>query len=377
MTAPDAGLPARGEADAPGTRSCDACLARAWLLARLEGHLESARAQIQATLTLADEELIEAVGGRSAREIRAELAALDLKAARKRARAAGLDTVCRCDPGYPQRLLDLAAPPAELHVAGGLARLQALLGRESVAIVGSRAASEYGHEVARSLGRALSAAGVTVLSGMALGVDAAAHAGALEVGGTVAVLPGCAASPYPASKRALHRRIVAAGAVLSELAPGSTVRRWMFPARNRIIAALAGMTVVVEAGGRSGALVTAAVAAELRREVGAVPGRITAPMARGANDLLAAGARVVRGPEDVLDALFGSDRSALVAVPPRAPLEPELERLVGALANGASTAAAMRRAGLDAGDGLAALAELELEGRVRRGAGGRYVVIPP
>src|SRR5947209_20315109 len=130
---------------------------------------------------------------------------------------------------------------------------------------------------------------------MAVGVDAAAHRGSLEDpdrGGTVAVLPASPVRPYPASQRRLHRMIVRTGAAVSELAWPGSVWRWMFPARNRLIAALAELTVVVEARERSGSLVTAAVATQLSRPVGAVPGRVTTPQARGTNGLLVDGAQV-------------------------------------------------------------------------------------
>ena len=271
-----------------------------------------------------------------------------------------LASACR-RPGRPSapairltrsRLRALAGPPAVLYVAGGLDQMVDLLFEEPVAIVGSRRASPYGLDVARSLGRGLAVAGVTVVSGMAIGIDSAAHAGALEAGGpTVAVLPASANRPYPPGKRALHRRIVAGGAAVSEVGPGAGVWRWMFPARNRIIAALAAMTVVVEAGERSGALVTARLARGLGRPVGAVPGRVTTPQAAGPNGLLAAGACVVRGPQDVLDHLFGVGERA-VAEPRRQP-PPELRSLLQAIAEGHETAAALARAGFgpDQGSG--------------------------
>ncbi len=289
---------------------------------------------------------------------------------------AGVEAICRCDPRYPARLRELESAPAVLFVAGGAERLLALLAEDPVAIVGARRASDYGLDVARSLGRALSRAGLTVLSGMALGIDSAAHAGALEAGApTVAVMPGPAGRAYPARGRGLHRQIVARGAAVSELPAGAPVWRWTFRARNRIIAALAASTVVVEAGERSGALLTARYAAELGRPVGAVPGRITAPAAAGSNGLLADGAYVVRGPQDVLDQLFGAGvRGA--AAEARAALTPELRRLLAAIGDGADTAGALHRAGVAAQEGLTALAALELAGYVRRGAGGRFHVIP-
>jgi len=358
-------------------RACDGCMARSWLLGRLAGHLEKARARIEQVLALGDDDLIEAIGGRETVHLEREFETVDVDEVRGRARAAGLDTVCACNPAYPPGLRALAAPPAVLYVAGGLERLRDLLGGEPVAIVGARKASPYGLDVARSLGRGLAVAGVTVVSGMAHGIDSAAHAGALDAGmPTVAVLPGPADRPYPAGQRGLHRRIVAGGGAASEIAPGTKVWRWMFPARNRIIAALSSMTVVVEAGERSGSLVTARLAREIRRPVGAVPGRVTTPQAAGSNALLARGdASMVRGPQDVLDHLFGAGER-LAPEPGREPPS-ELRPLLNAIAEGYETAAgALARAGFEPDKGLAALAALELDGFVRRVAGGRFHVVP-
>ena len=231
------------------SEACDACLRRTWLLGRMAGHLDHARARIAAVLELDDEELVAALGGELGADLLRERDSVDLDRHRDRCSEASLQLVCSCDPAYPGRLRDLRAPPRVLHVVGGLDRWLGLTSRDPVAIVGSRAASSYGTGVARSLGAALGRAGVTVLSGMAHGIDSAAHVGALDAQApTIAVLPGPADRPYPASRRGLHRRVVATGAAVSELPPGTPVRRWMFPARNRIIAALAAMTVVVEAG---------------------------------------------------------------------------------------------------------------------------------
>jgi DNA processing protein len=356
--------------------ACDRCLARAWLLARLAGHLERVRNRIEELLALDDEPLVEAVGGSDRERIAGELVRFDAREARARSAAAGVHPVCRCAPDYPAQLLALDSAPAVLHVAGRVDRLAHAADEDPVAIVGARRASSYGIEVARSLGAQLGAAGVPVLSGMALGVDAAAHSGALESPTpTIAVLPGSAHRPYPRAKRVLHRRIVEHGAAVSELPPGTDVWRWMFPARNRIIAALAVMTVVVEAGERSGSLVTARIARELERPVGAVPGRITSALAAGPNGLIASGALVVRGAQDVLDHLFGAGvRNA--AAEARPPVEGEQAALLALIAEGADVPAAMARAGLDAERGLAALASLELAGYVRREAGGRYGIVP-
>jgi DNA processing protein len=371
----------------------------------MAGHIDQARARIESVLELDDGEVIAALGGRQRDPLRRELEHVDLAEVRLRSDRAGLETICACDPAYPTGLRALAAPPAVLHVAGGLRRLLKLVDADPVAIVGSRRATAYGLEVARSLGRGLGLAGVPVVSGMALGIDSAAHAGALEAaaldaggldaaaleaGGleagaleagaleteaaTVAVLPGSADRPYPAGKRTLYRRILANGTAVSELGPGTNVRRWMFLARNRVIAALAAMTVVVEAGEYSGALVTARLAGELDRPVGAVPGRVTAPQSVGSNWLLATGACLVRGPQDVLDHLFGAGvRSAAAA---RRPAPDELRALLAAVADGHDTTAALVRVGFDPDAALRRLAALELGGYVRRGAGGRFTVVP-
>jgi DNA processing protein len=354
--------------------ACDRCLRRSWMLSRLAGHLDRVRARALELLALDDDQLLEALAGPRQDEIAAELEDLDPAAERARAAALGLTAICRCHRDYPSRLRDLQAPPAVVYLAGEPARALALLASEPVAIVGTRRPTAYGLQMARALGHGLAAAGIPVLSGMALGVDGAAHAGALEVGGpTIAVLPAGPQRPYPASHRALHRRILAAGAALSELPPDAPVRRFSFPARNRLIAALAAITVVVEAGPRSGALLTAALARDCGRAVGALPGRVGTPQAEGTLALLVDGAHLVRGAQDVLDLLFGP--GARRAVPcARPPLAPELERLLGAIAGGHDTPGALARAGFDPQRGLAALARLELEGHLARGPGGRFTV---
>jgi DNA processing protein len=362
-----------------GTLACDGCLRRPWLLARLAGHLDLVRRRIEELLALGDQELVAAVGGTEREAIAVELEQLDPDLARTKASERGLEIVCRCSQAYPKRLHALANPPAVLHVAGGLERFSGLVGGDPVAIVGARGPTDYGCLVANSLGRALAGAGLTVISGMALGVDSAAHAGALGAPGpTIAVLPCGADRPYPPGKRALRRQIVKAGAAISELPPGTPARRWTFPARNRMIAALAAITVVVEARERSGALITARIARELERPVGAVPGRVNSELSSGPNTLLAGGAVVVRGAADVLDALFGAGAGARMlpehATRPRPP--PGLRALLAAVGDGASTHEAFARAEMTAADGLAGLAALELGGYVRREAGGRFSVIP-
>jgi DNA processing protein len=362
--------------------ACADCLARTWLIARLAGSIEIARHQrrrLREILALPNEELIAGLAGVRAGAICDALERLDVDDLRDATDRAGLQAVCRHDPAYPARLSDLTDAPAALFVAGGIERLVAMAGGEledgprSVAVVGTRRASPDGLEVAMSLGRGLAAAQVTVVSGMALGVDSAAHGGAIVAGGrTIAVLAGGADVPYPPTKARLYERILEHGCVVAELPPGFVAMRWCFPARNRIIAALAHMTIVVEAARRSGSLITAEIATDLGREVGAVPGPVTAWRSAGANALLRDGATLIRDTTDALDAAVGVDRHDAA----RPHLPPRLRDLLGEVADGRDTLAALTRSPGDVHPTLAGLTELELLGHVRRVPGGRYVVIP-
>lgn len=355
--------------------ACPRCLARAWLLVRLAGHLERVRGRILPVLALDDQELIAAVAGEGAAEVSEQLVRFDPVAALKRNHAAGVDAICRHHHSYPRALRSLEAPPAVLHIAGrGAEELGRVEACQPVAIVGSRRASAYGLQLAGSLGRGLAGAGVPVVSGMALGIDSAAHAGALEARGvTVAVLASGAERAYPSSKCRLYERICAEGVVVSELPPGAGTWKWAFPARNRLVAALAVMTIVVEAGGRSGALITAGLAGDLGRAVGAVPGRVTSAGAAGPNALIAGGAHLITDPQDVLDFVFGAGARTAPSRT-RAELTPALQHLLGEIAGGNDTAAALERAGVEPERGLAALAALELAGYVVREPGGRFTV---
>jgi DNA processing protein len=355
--------------------ACPDCLRRSWLLGRLSGHLDVERGRILDLLELADEDLIPAVAGKEQTAVARDRAMFDAELYRTRCAVAGLELICRCSPAYPAALRSLMAVPAVLHVAGGMTRFQELVGRQPVAIVGARRASPYALGAAHTLARGIAVAGLTVISGMATGVDTAAHAGALDAGGgTIAVLACAPERPYPRAGRSLHRRILATGASVSELGVGVPVRRWMFPARNRIIAALGSMTVVAAARQGSGAMLTALVAGQLGRALGAVPGQVTAPLSWGPHQLLRGGARLVAEPGDVLDLLCGADRHT-PAVSDRSVPEPRLKPLFDALADGYDLPEAFDEAGLDAGGGLAMLAALELAGHVRRQPGGRFSII--
>jgi len=373
--------------------ACDGCLRRTWLLAALGANLDIAwkrRRDLRDVLALPDGELIEALGAGARDRLHAEFEEFDANDARTRCRLAAVVPVCRHSPRYPPRLRTGPGEPAVLHVAGDVDRLGERLGGEeheevpTVAVVGTRHASAEGLEMARALGRGLARARVTVVSGMALGIDSAAHAGALAAPGpTVAVLAGGADVPYPPSKAALHARIRAEHCVVSEMPPGYRPFRWCFPARNRIIAALGQLTVVVEGAERSGSLITADFAAALGREVAAVPGRVTSERTRGSNGLLRDGATVVLEVGDVLDAVFGSARAAAergardsegAPGAERSALPRDLAAVLTAVADGRDRLDALARTPDEADAAMLALTELELQGLLRRAPGGRYVV---
>jgi DNA processing protein len=267
---------------------------------------------------------------------------------------------------YPIELLDLAYPPSELYALGSAAALT----KPRVAIVGTRNSSAYGERITRSLTRALVRAGVSVISGMARGIDGAAHRTALEERGrTVAVLGTGIDVPYPVGHRTLHRTISEYGLVVSENPRGTRAYKGAFPKRNRIIAALAPVTIVVEAGFRSGALNTASQALELGRVVAAVPGPIDSEQSRGSNQLLRDGAVLIAAADDAL-ALLG------VAAPADSrastPLLPETEQKVwDALENGFSEVDAVQTTtGLTIAECLAAVTSLEILGLVESSLAG-------
>lgn len=212
--------------------------------------------------------------------------------------ALGARLLCACEPEFPSRLAAVDPPPPVIWARGRIEILE----RPSVAIVGARVASAGGQRFARGLAAELGQAGLVVVSGMARGIDGAAHEGALPTG-TVAVLAGGVDDVYPPEHRDLYGRIVEAGCVVSENEPGRTATARDFPRRNRIISGLSSAVVVVEAELRSGSLITARLAAEQGREVLAVPGSPLDPRAKGCNDLIRQGAAICEGAEDVLRVL--------------------------------------------------------------------------
>lgn len=279
-------------------------------------------------------------------------------------------------PGYPERLAQIERPP-DLWIRGRFLPEDGL----AVAVVGTRRPTPYGLAVAEELGATLAAQGITVVSGLARGIDTAAHRGALAAGGrTVAVLGSGVDVPYPPENHTLLQAISGRGVVASPFPPGTPPRAHHFPARNRIIAALSLGIVVVEAPEASGALITAALGAELGREIFAVPGPVTSPASAGCHELLLDGAKLVRDWRDIVAELPEPWRRALhgrAAVPePEGPPPDSDEGRVWALLSVEEPQhidTLVARGGGAPASVAAALAALELEGRARRLDGQRWV----
>ncbi len=295
---------------------------------------------------------------------------------------AGARLLCLPDPDYPEALRAIDAPPPVICVRGD----PAVLARPAVSIVGARNASANGRRFARDMARALGAHGFTVISGLARGIDTAAHEGALETG-TTAVLAGGIDHVYPAENEALFARIADEGCLVSEMPAGFVPQARHFPRRNRLVSGLSLGVLVVEAAERSGSLITARCALEQGREVFAVPGSPLDPRARGSNGLIRQGAMLVQEPGDILDALAAAlhrpfrERAPAAAefIPPLDPAEDEPDRTSEEDARaalfdllGPSPVAQdelVRQSGLPAATVAAIMLEWELAGRINRQPG--------
>jgi DNA processing protein len=348
--------------------ACPDCLRRARLLAHLAPYIEKLAtgapgSRAPELLRLGNEDLAAVAAPKVADRVLSRIVAVPEARLRAELEAAECWACCRHDDLYPVALRDAADAPWALIGRGDWELLRGLAPADAVTVVGARRASTYGRETARELGRELAAAGLVVVSGLAFGIDACAHRGAVESGLTFAVL-GCGADvAYPVAHRSLWRRIGERGLVLSELPPGTGAWRWTFPARNRIMAALAAMTVVVEAAERSGSLITADLAVDLGRDLGAVPGPVGSRLSAGPNSLLAGGACLVRGAQDVLDAMLGAGARRVERVGP--PLAVREQAVLESLELGAETSDAIAAGlGLGGGEVAAALADLEAGGYV-------------
>jgi DNA processing protein len=287
---------------------------------------------------------------------------------------AGNAILCLGDPAYPQALLDIHDPPVLLYVKGDPARLKA----PGLAIVGARSATPQGHATAMAFARSLSRAGLSIVSGLALGIDAAAHEGAVEeAGGTVAVIGTGADRIYPARNQDLARRIAQQGAIVSEFPLGTPAVARNFPRRNRLIAGLGQGVLVVEAALGSGSLITARLANEQGREVFAIPGSIHSPLSKGCHRLIREGAKLVETVDDILEELripvpHGATHHQ-EALPDAVSGDSGVLRVLQALGHDpADIDTLARRSGLTADELYAILLSMELDGQVARLPGGRF-----
>ena len=296
---------------------------------------------------------------------RERLAAVDTRRTAEGVEAVGAVVITPADPGYDDRLNDLRDPPACLFQVG-----RPLAGTDDrVAIVGARRCSRAGREVALTLAQALVASGLSVVSGAAHGIDAAAHAGALRAGGrTVAVLGSGIDVLYPASSRPFLEEVAATGTIVSEYPPGTPAGPYHFPARNRIVVALARALVVVEGAAKSGSRISVDHALELGRDVFAVPGPVTSPLSETPLEIIRDGATLIRGADDLLNDL-GIERTT---PPPPPPDLDEDERVVWEILDGASLPDDVARgARVSIADATTTLLRLELRGLIVS-EGGRY-----
>lgn len=296
----------------------------------------------------------------------------DAEREREAAEKLGARLLIWTDPDFPPLLRAADPAPPLIYVLGDAS----LVSRRAVAIVGARNASAGGRKLAEDIAAGLGAAGLLVVSGLARGIDTAAHIGAVATG-TAAVLAGGVDNIYPPENAKLHARIAAEGVIVSEMPPGTTPQAQHFPRRNRIISGLALGTVVVEAAIGSGSLITARYALEQNREVFAVPGSPIDPRSRGCNDLIRQGATLTESADDVLNALAAMPRLGLAEperpayVPPREDTidaaRPRVTELLGPTPIAIDEL--IRRAGLPAAAVMSVLLELELAGRLHRSAG--------
>ena len=284
------------------------------------------------------------------------------------AQALGIDVIPWSDPAYPAALATIPDPPPVLWCRGKRAALE----RPAVAIVGSRAGSAYALAVAERLASDLAPRGVAIVSGLARGVDSAAHRGALAVNGVTIAALGCGADiVYPGEHRALAADVASAGALVTELAPRTPPRVHFFPRRNRIISGLARAVVVIEAGEKSGSLITARCALEQGRDVLAVPGSVLNGRNSGGHALIRDGAKIVESADDILEELGLAHGREPWPAAAQAPDDPVLATLTPGEASDVDEIAG--RTGMAAGKLLPRLLDLELQGLVRRAGGGRFV----
>ena len=295
------------------------------------------------------------------------------RAVRAEARTRGIEVIAWNEPAFPAALLTLTDLPPALWYHG---RLEAL-DEVAVAIVGSRAASAVAIETASRIAADLASRGITVVSGLARGVDSAAHRGAIQTGRTAAVLGSGVDRIYPPEHAPLAVEIGARGVVISEYPPGMPPLQHHFPQRNRLISGLSRAVVVIEATEKSGSLITAACALEQGREVMAVPGNVLSGRSRGAHALIRDGAKIVECADDIVDELWpqtaasAASRSEVSARPSAVSVDPVLRRMDVGQPYDVDDLTVL--SGLESVKLLSRLIDLELQGRVRRVGGGRFM----
>jgi DNA processing protein len=356
---------------------CQECARRAWLLAKLGSQLDREielhdQSGFWSVLELPDQELIDAIGRRRRTELHAAYA--DWQPAPRR-RDRHPQALCRHHAAYPRSLREDILSPHSFELRGGVERLQGMLEEKVVAIVGTHTASDYGMEVARELARGLAASGITIVSDFAEGIASAVLAGTLEADGApLAVMSTSVERCTPAWRAPLYRRVLKHGCSIVEGHTSSRTRRWWSYANARTLALLAQLVIVVEATDMPWDLACANVALSRAKHVAAIPGRVSSIGSRGTNQLLMHGARLVRGPQDALDVLYGvgiyeAPGKSLAALD----LQPRLANVLELVGGGQDTLAKLARSGTRSEEVAVALAELELRGLLSRGDGGRYM----
>lgn len=321
-------------------------------------------------LMLEDDRLIAALGGSRREELRGWNASFQSSA---QALPDGVERICRHCERYPSAMKGHSLAPHELHIVGGARQLAKVLSAPVVAIVGTRRCTDYGMEIARSLGRELAAAGVSVIGELSDGISYGAHTGTLEAGGKgLGVLGAGVDRCSPQCCTALYRRMGATGCLISELPCGVHPRRWSQLARARTLVLLAELVIVVEASEHPRELACAGLAQAFGKKLGAVPGRVGSRASLGPNRLVKEGAVLVRGAQDALDLLYGV-KQWTPPQPDLPPLDPRLRSVLEQIGEGNDTLPKLSARRESTGAVLRALAELELRGLVVRGDGGRYL----
>ena len=288
----------------PECSACRECVDRGRLIGLLSAHLDKLYEGgngYRDMLEASDGQMARALAGEDAEQVLKEARDYDLADYLEEIREEGVWAVCQHSAFYPSQLTDLGrSAPAVLYGCGSARHLKAIDVESTVSLVGARRATAYGLEMGHSLAAELSGRAITVVTGLSLGIEGSVVRGTLELNGLPVVVLACGPDrPFPVSHTRMYRNVVSQGIVVSELPPGTAPYRWSAAARGRIIAALSATTVVIEATKKSGSFRIVEEAVELDRQIGAVPGLVTSKAAEGTNELIAGGAQLVRGVDDL------------------------------------------------------------------------------